>query len=91
MIVGKTNMTEFAFSGIGMNPHYGTPAIRPTAAACLAARLRVRAVALADGMCEISIGSDTGGSVRVPSAFCGVMGFKPTQIAYPAPVRWRFR
>jgi aspartyl-tRNA(Asn)/glutamyl-tRNA(Gln) amidotransferase subunit A len=83
VIVGKTNMTEFAFSGIGMNPHYGTPANPADRSRVPGGSSSGAAVALADGMCEISIGSDTGGSVRVPSAFCGVMGFKPTQNRIP--------
>src|SRR5262252_4857990 len=83
VIVAKTNMAEFAFTGIGLNPHYGTPG-NP------ADRLRIpggsssgAAVAVADSMCEIAIGSDTGGSVRVPAALCGVVGFKPSKRRVP--------
>src|SRR5947208_2447505 len=83
VIVAKTNMVEFAFSGIGLNPHYGTPG-NP------ADRMRVpggsssgAAVAVADGMCEIAIGTDTGGSTRIPAAFCGVVGYKPTKSRVP--------
>src|SRR5947209_774855 len=83
VIVGKTNMTEFAFSGIGMNPHYGTPGNPADRKRVPGGSSSGAAVALADGMCEISIGSDTGGSVRVPAAFCGVTGFKPTQYRVP--------
>lgn len=83
VIVGKTNMTEFAFSGIGMNPHYGTPGNPADRRRVPGGSSSGAAVALADGMCEISIGSDTGGSVRVPAAFCGVTGFKPTQYRVP--------
>jgi aspartyl-tRNA(Asn)/glutamyl-tRNA(Gln) amidotransferase subunit A len=83
VIVGKTNMTEFAFSGIGMNPHYGTPANPADRTRAPGGSSSGAAVALADGMCEISIGSDTGGSVRVPAAFCGLTGFKPTQYRVP--------
>jgi aspartyl-tRNA(Asn)/glutamyl-tRNA(Gln) amidotransferase subunit A len=83
VIVGKTNMTEFAFSGIGMNPHYGTPGNPADRTRVPGGSSSGAAVALADGMCEISIGSDTGGSVRLPAAFCGVTGFKPTQYRVP--------
>jgi aspartyl-tRNA(Asn)/glutamyl-tRNA(Gln) amidotransferase subunit A len=83
VIVGKTNMTEFAFSGIGMNPRYGTPGNPADRSRVPGGSSSGAAVALADGMCEISIGSDTGGSVRVPAAFCGVTGFKPTQNRIP--------
>jgi len=80
VIVGKTVMTEFALSCLGMNPHLGTP---------LAPWERARghvpggsssgaAVSVSDGMALAAIGSDTGGSVRVPAAFCGLVGFKPT-------------
>jgi aspartyl-tRNA(Asn)/glutamyl-tRNA(Gln) amidotransferase subunit A len=83
VIVAKTNMTEFAFSLIGLNPHYGTPgnpvdrARVPGGSSCGAA------VAVADGMCETAIGSDTGGSVRAPAAFCGIVGFKPSKWRVP--------
>jgi aspartyl-tRNA(Asn)/glutamyl-tRNA(Gln) amidotransferase subunit A len=83
VIVAKTNMTEFAFSGIGANPHFGTPG-NP------ADRLRVPggstsggAVAVADRMCEIAIGSDTGGSTRIPAALCGIVGWKPSRQRVP--------
>jgi aspartyl-tRNA(Asn)/glutamyl-tRNA(Gln) amidotransferase subunit A len=79
VIVGKTNMTEFAFSGVGINPHFGTPG-NP------ADRMRIpggsssgAAVSVADGSAVVAIGTDTGGSVRIPAAFCGLVGFKPTQ------------
>jgi aspartyl-tRNA(Asn)/glutamyl-tRNA(Gln) amidotransferase subunit A len=83
VIVGKTNMTEFAFSGIGMNPHYGTPGNPADRARVPGGSSSGAAVAVADGMCEIATGSDTGGSVRVPAAFCGLTGFKPTQHRIP--------
>lgn len=80
VLVGKTTMTEFAYSGLGINPHYGTPAN-----AFDRASRRIpggsssgAAVALTDGMCLGSIGTDTGGSVRIPAALCGLTGFKPT-------------
>jgi aspartyl-tRNA(Asn)/glutamyl-tRNA(Gln) amidotransferase subunit A len=83
VIVAKTNMVEFAFSGIGVNPHYGTPG-NPVD------RMRVpggsssgAAVAVADGMCEIGIGTDTGGSTRIPAALCGMVGYKPSKFRVP--------
>ncbi|MCG6121763.1 MAG: amidase [Microvirga sp.] len=78
VIVGKTNMSEFAFSGIGINPHYGTPG-------CAADPTRVpggsssgAGVAVGEGTSEISIGTDTGGSIRIPASLNGVVGYKPT-------------
>ncbi|MBY4950821.1 amidase [Pantoea sp. DY-17] len=79
-IVGKTNMSEFAFTGLGVNPHYGTPA-NPWQRA----QQRIpggsssgAAVAVSDGMCLAAVGTDTGGSVRIPAALCGITGFKPS-------------
>ncbi|QNP48274.1 amidase [Diaphorobacter aerolatus] len=83
VIVGKTNMTEFAFSGIGINPHYGTPGNAHDATRIPGGSSSGAGVAVARGMSEISIGSDTGGSVRIPSAFNGITGFKPTQSRVP--------
>ncbi|MBK0090183.1 amidase [Erwinia sp. S59] len=79
-IVGKTNMTEFAFSGLGINPHYGTPANpwRREDKRIPGGSSSGAAVAVADGMCLGAIGTDTGGSVRIPAALCGLTGFKPT-------------
>jgi aspartyl-tRNA(Asn)/glutamyl-tRNA(Gln) amidotransferase subunit A len=92
ILVGRTNMTEFAYGGLGLNPHYGTPG-------CPADRTRIPGgsssgggVSVADGMAVAAIGSDTGGSVRIPAAFCGVTGFKPTQPRVPRdgvfPLSW---
>lgn len=80
VVMGKTNMTEFAYSGLGINPHYGTPA-NPwdrSARRIPGGSSSGAAVAVSDGMCFGSIGSDTGGSVRIPAAFCGLTGYKPT-------------
>jgi len=82
-IVAKTNMTEFAFSGIGANPHFGTPGNPLDRTRVPGGSSAGAAVAVADGMCEIAIGSDTGGSVRIPAALCGVVGFKPSRQRVP--------
>jgi aspartyl-tRNA(Asn)/glutamyl-tRNA(Gln) amidotransferase subunit A len=80
VIVGKTNMTEFAYSGLGINPHYGTPANPWDRAArrIPGGSSSGAAVSISDGMSLGAIGSDTGGSVRIPAAFCGLTGYKPT-------------
>ena len=89
VLIGRTNMVEFAFGGVGLNPHYGTPRNpygRPRAGsdgASLGGRVpggssSGAAVAQADGMCVMALGTDTRGSIRGPSALCGVTGFKPT-------------
>lgn len=83
VIVGKTNMTEFAFSGVGINPHYGTPG-NPADRSCIpGGSSSGGAVSVADGMAEITIGSDTGGSTRIPAALCGIVGLKPSQFRVP--------
>ncbi len=84
-LVGKTNMTEFAFSGVGINPHFGTP-VNPNDAAV--ARIpggssSGAAVSVALGLAVAGLGSDTGGSIRVPAALCGLVGFKCTQSRVP--------
>jgi aspartyl-tRNA(Asn)/glutamyl-tRNA(Gln) amidotransferase subunit A len=83
VIAAKTNMTEFAFSGIGANPHYGTPGNPADRTRVPGGSSSGAVVAVADGMCEIAIGSDTGGSTRVPAALCGVVGYKPTKSRVP--------
>jgi|HubBroStandDraft_6_1064221.scaffolds.fasta_scaffold91173_2 aspartyl-tRNA(Asn)/glutamyl-tRNA(Gln) amidotransferase subunit A len=83
VIVAKTNMTEFAFSGIGANPHFGTPGNPWDRARVPGGSSAGAPVAVADGMCEISIGTDTGGSVRIPASLCGLVGFKPSRQRVP--------
>ncbi|WP_337997701.1 amidase [Oleispirillum naphthae] len=78
VIVGHTNMTEFAFSGLGINPHYGTPPNPWDAARIPGGSSSGAAVSVALGMAAAALGTDTGGSVRIPAAFCGLVGFKPT-------------
>jgi aspartyl-tRNA(Asn)/glutamyl-tRNA(Gln) amidotransferase subunit A len=85
IIIGRTNTVEFAFSGLGLNPHYGTPKNPwdratgriPGGSSCGAA------VSVADGMAAMGLGTDTGGSVRIPAALCGLAGFKPTARRVP--------
>ena len=83
--VGKTNLSEFAYSGLGLNPHFGTPVNR-----ALDGGARVpggsssgAAVAVAAGVVPLAIGTDTGGSVRVPAAFNGVVGYRASTARYP--------
>jgi aspartyl-tRNA(Asn)/glutamyl-tRNA(Gln) amidotransferase subunit A len=83
IILGKTNMSEFAFTGVGANPHYETPGNPADRARVPGGSSSGAAVAVADGMCEISIGTDTGGSTRIPAALCGVVGFKPSKYRIP--------
>jgi aspartyl-tRNA(Asn)/glutamyl-tRNA(Gln) amidotransferase subunit A len=83
VIVAKTNMSEFAFSGVGMNPHYGTPGNPADRARVPGGSSSGAAVAAADQMCEIAIGTDTGGSTRIPGALCGIVGYKPSQWRVP--------
>ena len=83
VIIGKTNMTEFAFSGVGINPHYGTPGNALDPRRIPGGSSSGAGVSVARGMAEIAIGSDTGGSVRIPSALNGLVGFKPTQVRVP--------
>lgn len=85
VVMGRTNMVEFAFSGLGVNPHYGTPSSPYDRAT---GRLpggssSGAAVAAADGMGFGGLGSDTGGSCRIPAALCGVVGYKPTASRVP--------
>jgi len=79
VLVGRTNMTEFAFSGVGINPHYGTPGNPFDRGRVPGGSSSGAGVSVADENAVVAIGTDTGGSVRIPAAFCGVVGFKPTQ------------
>jgi aspartyl-tRNA(Asn)/glutamyl-tRNA(Gln) amidotransferase subunit A len=83
VIVAKTNMTEFAYSGVGANPHFGTPGNPADRRRIPGGSSSGAAVAAADGMCRISIGTDTGGSTRIPAAVCGIVGYKPTARRIP--------
>ena len=86
ILVGRTNMTEFAFSGLGINPHYGSPSSpwdRQTRRISGGSSAGA-GVAVADQMSVLSLGTDTGGSIRIPAAFCGITGFKPTARRIPS-------
>jgi aspartyl-tRNA(Asn)/glutamyl-tRNA(Gln) amidotransferase subunit A len=83
--IGRTNMTEFAFSGLGINPHYGTP-LNPydrAAGRIPGGSSSGAAVSVTDGMAFGALGTDTGGSCRIPAALCGIVGFKPTAQRVP--------
>ncbi len=83
--VGRTNMVEFAFSALGVNPHYGTPKNPYDRATgrIPGGSSSGAAVSLSDGMAHASLGTDTGGSCRLPAAMCGLVGYKPTQKRVP--------
>ena len=83
VIVAKTNMSEFAFSGVGANPHFGTPGNPFDRARVPGGSTSGGAVAVADSMCEIAVGTDTGGSTRIPAALCGLVGWKPSKQRVP--------
>jgi len=76
--VGKTNLSELAFSGLGLNPHLGTPPNPLDPARAPGGSSSGSAVAVAAGVVPCAIGTDTSGSIRVPAAFCGIAGFKPS-------------
>jgi aspartyl-tRNA(Asn)/glutamyl-tRNA(Gln) amidotransferase subunit A len=85
ILIGRTNMTEFAFSGIGINPHYGTPKStwQRKVGHVPGGSSSGAAVSVADGMAHGALGTDTGGSCRIPAAYNGIVGFKPTQRRVP--------
>jgi aspartyl-tRNA(Asn)/glutamyl-tRNA(Gln) amidotransferase subunit A len=85
VVIGRTNMTEFAYSGIGINPHYGTPkgAWQRDVGYVPGGSSAGAAVSVVDGMAHGALGTDTGGSCRIPAAYNGIVGFKPTQRRVP--------
>jgi aspartyl-tRNA(Asn)/glutamyl-tRNA(Gln) amidotransferase subunit A len=85
ILLGRNNMVEFAFGGVGLNPHYGTPKnpYDRATARVPGGSTSGGAVAQADGMCVMALGSDTRGSIRQPAALCGIAGFKPTTRRVP--------
>ena len=89
-LIGRSNMAEFAFSGVGTNPHYGTPAAYDGRFGALPGPARVpggsssgAAVSVAAGAAFVGLGSDTGGSLRIPAALNGIVGFKSTARLVP--------
>jgi aspartyl-tRNA(Asn)/glutamyl-tRNA(Gln) amidotransferase subunit A len=85
ILIGRTNMTEYAYSGLGINPHYGTP-LSPyerSAKRVPGGSSSGAAVSVADGMAHGALGTDTGGSCRIPAAFCNIVGYKPTARRVP--------
>ncbi|AVA36049.1 aspartyl-tRNA(Asn)/glutamyl-tRNA(Gln) amidotransferase subunit A [Cupriavidus metallidurans] len=83
VLIGRTNMSEFAFSGLGLNPHYGTPRTPFDPERVAGGSTSGGAVSVAEDMAVAALGTDTGGSIRIPSAFCGLTGFKPTARRVP--------
>ena len=85
IVIGRTNMTEFAYSGIGINPHYGTPksAWQRNVGHVPGGSSSGGAVSIADRMAYGALGTDTGGSCRIPAAYNGIVGYKPTQRRVP--------
>jgi aspartyl-tRNA(Asn)/glutamyl-tRNA(Gln) amidotransferase subunit A len=85
VVIGRTNMTEFAYSGIGINPHYGTPrsAWQRSIGHVPGGSSSGAAVSIADRMAYGALGTDTGGSCRIPAAYNGIVGYKPTQRRVP--------
>src|SRR4029079_17178014 len=85
VVIGRTNMTEFAYSGIGINPHYGTPksAWQRNIGHVPGGSSSGAAVSIAERMGYGALGTDTGGSCRIPAAYNGIVGYKPTQSRIP--------
>ena len=80
VLLGRTNMSEFAFSGVGTNPHFPAPAnpADPGTPRIPGGSSSGAAVSVATGAAFVGLGSDTGGSIRIPAALCGIVGFKNT-------------
>ena len=83
VLTGRTNMAQFAFSIVGLNPHFGTPGNPWDRKRIPGGSSSGATVSVADGMSVAAIGSDTVGSIRAPAALCGIVGFKPTQRSVP--------
>ena len=88
VIIGRTNLSPMAFSPLGVNRDFGTPGNPADRARIPGGSSSGAAVSVADGMAVAAIGSDTGGSIRMPAAFCGIAGIKPTQKRVPLTQTW---
>jgi aspartyl-tRNA(Asn)/glutamyl-tRNA(Gln) amidotransferase subunit A len=85
IVIGRTNMTEFAYSGVGLNPHYGNPRspFDRATGRISGGSSSGAGVSVADGMVSLAIGTDTGGSCRIPASYCGVVGYKSSHGRVP--------
>lgn len=85
VVLGRTNMVEFAYAGVGLNPHFGTPhnVADPVTPRIPGGSSSGAAVSVATGAVFVGLGSDTGGSIRIPAALNGIVGFKPTARLVP--------
>lgn len=83
VLIGLTNMTEYAFSGLGLNPHWGTPPSAKADGRIPGGSTSGGAVSVARGLADVALGTDTGGSTRIPAAFNGIVGYKPTSTRVP--------
>ncbi|CDG84990.1 amidase [Janthinobacterium agaricidamnosum] len=83
VLLGRSNMSEFAFSGLGLNPHFGTPLNPHDGSRVAGGSTSGGALTVALDMAAGALGTDTGGSLRIPAAFCGLTGFKPTAATVP--------
>jgi aspartyl-tRNA(Asn)/glutamyl-tRNA(Gln) amidotransferase subunit A len=85
IVIGRTNMTEFAYSGVGLNPHYGSPRspFDRATGRISGGSSSGAGVSVADGMVSLAIGTDTGGSCRIPASYCGVVGYKSSHGRVP--------
>jgi aspartyl-tRNA(Asn)/glutamyl-tRNA(Gln) amidotransferase subunit A len=83
VLIGRTNMSEFAFSGLGLNPHWGNPGNARDATRVPGGSTSGGAVSVGLGIADLTLGTDTGGSTRIPAAFNGIVGFKPTSPRIP--------
>jgi aspartyl-tRNA(Asn)/glutamyl-tRNA(Gln) amidotransferase subunit A len=85
VLIGRSNMVEFAYSGLGLNPHYGTPKNpwRRDVGHVPGGSSSGAAISVTDGLAHGALGTDTGGSCRIPAAYNGIVGFKPTARRIP--------